>query len=270
MKKTIQSFFLLSFLSVFALTSCNNYGKKVAIEGTKGEVYYKGEGVTESDAKKLGEFLKTSGFLSGDKPASIQLSKVGERYLVRFVYNKEYYEKNEGLDKFFQSFGLQMSKKIFNGSKVDIALSDKSFNDFKSIPYSETAANKEENPVINPENNPVKENTSFNKDDFEHDTQGGVEFFWKKDIPDQESKTIADYIVKNGAFSGGTAEIYMIKEGDRYILKFPVKADYRNDIATINEIEKVSKQIKENVFPNTPYSFQMTDEQLTSLKSFDY
>ena len=73
-----------------------------------------------------------------------------------------------------------------------------------------------------------------------------------------------------GAFAGGTAEIYMTKEGDRYILQFPVKKEYRNDAEIIAEVEKVSKQIRENVFANNPYSFQMTDEKLNAIKSFDY
>jgi hypothetical protein len=92
----------------------------------------------------------------------------------------------------------------------------------------------------------------------------------KQQVSNEESKTIADFIVKNGSFAGGTAEIYITKEDDRYILRFPVKEEYRNDVATINEIEKVSKEIKENIFPNNPYSFQMTDVRLNVLKSFDY
>lgn len=224
-----------------------------------GEVYYQGEGVTEGDAIKVGNFLKETGFLSSDKPASIQVTKIGERYKIVFVYDKDYYEKKEGLEKIFQAYGVRMSKELFLGQKVDIALADKYFKEFKSIPYDEAVATEPEQP----------KKTTLRKDDFDHDKAGGVDFYWK-DVSDQESKTIADYIVQNGSFAGGTAEIYITKNDDRYLLRFPVKSEYRTNVATINEIEKISKEIKENVFPNTPYTFQMTDEWLNAIKSFDY
>lgn len=266
MKKTFQPFSIILLLSVLTLIACNNYGKKIPVSGTKAEVYYKGEGVTEADARKAGDFFKKTGFVSNEKEASIQLTKVGERYLVRFVYSKDYYEKNKTLEDVFKKYGAQMSKEIFDGQKVDIALADKHFEDFKSIPFDEASAKTLEEPKIEPKD---EGEALLGKDDFEHDKAGGVDFYWKG-VSDKESKTIADYIVQNGSFAGGTAEIYITKDGDRYILRFPVRPEYRNDISTINEIEKVSKEIKENVFPNTPYSFQMTDERLMALKSFDY
>jgi hypothetical protein len=261
MKKIINPFIVLPLLLVIGLTACTNYGKKIKVEGTKGEIYYKGDGVTENDAKKVGDFLKNDGFLDNEKAASLQVTKEGETYIVRFVYDKAYFDKTAGLEDFFKIYTAKMSKNVFDGKKVNIVLSDKQFKDFKTIPYDEAAAKTLETPVT--------DNTALNKEDFDHDSQGGVTFYWKG-ISDEESRTIADYIVKNGAFAGGTAEIYITKDGDRYLLRFPVKKEFRNDASIIAEIEKVSKEIKENVFPNNPYSFQMTDEQLNPLKSFDY
>lgn len=269
MKKTLYFLSTILLLSVFALTSCSNYGKKIKISGTKGEVYYKGEGVTESDAMKVGDYLKETSFFGNEKGASVQLTKIGERFVMRFVYSKDYYEKTKGLEKVFQTIGVKMSETIFNGSKVDIILTDSNFNDFKSIPYDETAGTTPEEPK-GPLEGPKDEGEAvLSKDDFDHDKAGGVDFFWKG-ISDQESKTIADYIVQNGSFAGGTAEIYMTKEGERYILSFPVKLEYQQDASTISEIEKISKDIKDNVFPNSPYTFRMTDSQLKAVKSFDY
>jgi hypothetical protein len=267
MKRITQLSVVLSLL--LGLTSCNNFGKKVKIEGTRAEIFYT-EGATESEAKKTGEFLKTNGFLTNDKAASIQVTKEKGEYTVRFVYNKEYYEKNKELESFFKTYGATLSKEVFNGEKVNIALADKYFKDFKTIPFEQT----EEKPVETADTGlapaaPPAGLAEKEKDEFDHDSQGGVNFYWKG-ISDQESKRIADYIAGNGAFAGGAAEIYMTKEGDRYILQFPVKKEYRNDAEIIAEVEKVSKQIRENVFANNPYSFQMTDEKLNAIKSFDY
>ena len=258
MKKLFFSFVIIASGLFFLLSSCSNFGKKVNIEGTKGEVYYK-DGATETDAGKVGEFLKKDGFLGNEKTASIQVSKKNDSYAVKFVYDKSYYEKNPWLDDFFKKYTARMSKELFDGKKVDIALTDKYFKDFKNIPYDEATAKAPESP----------KGEAFSKTDYTHETVGDVNFYWKG-ISNVESKTIVDYISRNGTFSGGSAEIYISKDGDRYILKFPVKEEYRNDANTIAQVEKVSKEIKENVFANDPYSFQMTDEYLKAIKTFDY
>jgi len=187
------------------------------------------------------------------------VARENDNYQVRFVYDKTYYEKNPWLDEFFKTYTLRMSRELFDGRKVDIQLTDKYFKGFKNIPYDEATvkapeASKEEN---------------LSKNDYTHETVGDVNFYWK-DISNVEGRTIVDYISRNGAFSGGTAEIYILKEGNRYILKFPVKEEYRNDAATIAQVEKVSREIKDNVFADDLYSFQMTDEYLKAIKTFDY
>jgi hypothetical protein len=255
---------ILSLLVVLSLTACTNYGKKYNVEGTKGEVYYKGDGVTEADAKKTGEFLQQEGYLSPGKAASVQISKEGENYIMRFVYKKEVFDTLKGVEDLFKVLGARASKEVFGGKKVNIGLANDHFKDYKTIPYDEATAKSLEAPP------PVKEDVSFTKDDFNHDEASGVNFYWTKDITNDESKTIADYIVKNGAFNGGTAEIYITKENGRYILRFPMIESARTDPSMLAGVEKVSKEIKDNVFANVPYSFFATDEQLHTVKSWDY
>jgi hypothetical protein len=259
MKKNSILLLVLSSILVTSFSSCSNYGKKVKIEGTKGEVYYK-DGATEEEAKKVGDFLKKNDFFPKDKTGSVQLTKDGSEYTVRFVYDKDYFEKTPDLENVFKLGGVQMSKELFGGQKVNIALASNTFKDFKKIPYDEAFAKSLDAP----------KKDAFNKDDYDHDTAGGIDFYWKG-IGDDESKTIADYIVKNGFFSGGgTVEIYMTKEGDRYLLQFPVKKEYEQDASVVEAIDKFSKEVKENVFADRPYTFQMTDIYLNVLKSFEY
>ena len=243
---------------IFVFCACTNNGKKVNIEGTKGEVYYL-NGATQNEAQKLGNFLKQDGYFGNVKRESVQVDKKNDKYLVTFVYDKDYYQKTPGLEDFFKNYTLRMSQEIFDGKKVDIALADKYFKDFQNIPYDESAGNA-------PANSPGE---TFEVSDYNHRTVGDVNFYWKG-LSNVESKPIVDYISQNGAFSGGTAEIYITKEGDRYILKFPVKDEYLNDTSIISEMEKVAKEIKDNVFPNDPYSFKMTDLHLNPIRSFDY
>lgn len=131
---------ILVLLAAISLSACTNNGKKITVEGTKGEVYYKGDGVTEDDAKKTGNFLKEQSYFSGDKEASVQITKEEGAFIIRFVYNKEVYEKLAGADDAFKLLAIKASKEVFGGEKVNIALADKSFKDFKSIPYDEATA----------------------------------------------------------------------------------------------------------------------------------
>ena len=250
MKKVI-----LAIVIAASLASCSDYGKKVKVDGTNTEIFYKGEGVTESDAKKTGDFLKKE-FIQDNKKASIQITKEGEVYTLRFVYDKKVADTLKGLDDIFKLLAFNISKEVFGGKKVTVALADDGFKDFKTIPFDETIEKRLEAP-------------SIDLSTYDHDTMDGVKFFWKG-LSDDESKTIAEYIVKNGAFRGGHSEIYMTKEGDRYILKFPIMASARTDASYISEMERVSKEIKENAFANVPYSFVATDEQLNTFKQWDY
>jgi hypothetical protein len=248
------------FLSFSVLVfSCSDYGKKINIEGTKTEVYYKG-GATESDARKVADFLKKDGFLGSDKEASIQVVRNSDKYTVRFVYGKDYYDKNAWLNDFFDKYAVRMSADLFDNKKTDIALADKYFKDYKVFPYDEAVANVAKA-------TPVQE--GVNKSEYDHASQGGVDFYWKG-ISAEEGKTITDYIVQNGSFAGGTAEIYITKDDGHYTLRFPVSSQYQNDTTIYAEIEKVSQEIKDNVFTNAPYSFQITDTYLRPIKTFDY
>ena len=222
MKKVI-----LAIVIAASLASCSDYGKKVKVDGTNTEIYYKGDGVTESDAKKTGDFLKKE-FIQDDKKASIQITKEGEVYTMRFVYDKKVADTLKQLDDIFKLLAAKASKDVFGGKKVNVALADDGFKDFKTIPYDESVLKMLDAPPT----------ATIDLSTYDHDSMGGVKFFWKG-LSDDESKAIAEYIVKNGAFAGGHSEIYMTKEGDRTILKFPITASSKYDSSYVSEMEKV-------------------------------
>jgi hypothetical protein len=247
---------ILSLLVAFSLAACTNYGKKVKTGDI--EVYYK-DGVTEAQAKKISSLFdeavkKTSPGSSSRK--SFQVSKPSDSVLLKMVVDKSKLD-NVGDETFYAISGM-VSDSVFNGGPVNLMLTDEHFKPIRTFAFKKAE-------VIEPE----KQETTFTRDDFDHDKAGGIDFYWK-DISDEESKTIADYIVKNGAFNGGTVELYMTKEGDRYIIRFPMTESARTDPSMLAEVEKVSKEIKDNVFANVPYSFYSTDEKLNKVKSWDY
>ncbi|MEO7983310.1 MAG: hypothetical protein ABI688_04435 [Bacteroidota bacterium] len=264
---------MLGLLVVAALSACTNYGKKIKVEGTKGEVYYKGDGVTEADAKKLGSYLKEQEYFDDSSRKTVQLMKGKDGgYDVRFVTDQDKIKTTPGIEDRFVLFGAMMSKNVFDNQPVSIYLADTHMKDYKSLAYDKKKAEEllgtgEKTTDTPPATNDGE--TTITKADFDHDKAGGVDFYWKG-ISDEESKTIADYIVQNGSFSGGTAELYMTKDGNHYKIAFPVIASSREDATVIAKLGEVSKQIKDNVFPNNPFSFYMTDEQMNTVKAWDY
>jgi hypothetical protein len=125
MRKIILLLVACFSFAVTTLVSCDSgYGKKIKIEGTKGEVFYK-PGIAGAEAKKVGEFLKEIGFIGNEKGVRIQVIKEHEGlYTVRFVYDKDYFEKTEGLEDAFKQYGAKISKAVFHGANVNIALAD--------------------------------------------------------------------------------------------------------------------------------------------------
>jgi hypothetical protein len=130
--KAILALFLSSSL---LLTSCNlfdNYGKKVSFG--KSEVYYKGDGVSETDAKKLGDFLIQTQWLDSTKGASVQVTKDKDAYWVRFVYDKAVYDKNtQQINLSFWYLQDILSQNVFGGQPTRIALADNKFKDFETL-----------------------------------------------------------------------------------------------------------------------------------------
>lgn len=249
---------LILSLLLAGLSSCTNYGKKVKTGDV--EVYYK-DGVTEEQAKKISALFneaiqKTNPGSTSRK--SFQVTKPSDSVLLKMVVDKSKLD-NVGDETFYAISGV-VSDSVFNGGPVNIMLTDDHFKEIRTLAFKE--ARKEVDPgEIN--------NAVIAKEDFEHDAAGGVNFYWKG-ISDDESKTIADYIVTNGSFSGGPSEIYMTKEAGRYILRFPVIESARTDPDYLAKLDKVTKDIKDNVFADVPFSFFVTDGQLNTVKSWDY
>ncbi|HEY0434017.1 MAG TPA: hypothetical protein VGC95_09105 [Chitinophagaceae bacterium] len=251
-------YLLIGVLSLSIISACTDFGKRVQVPGTKSEVFYL-DNATSDEALKVGNFLKGNGFINDAKPASIQLDKKGDDYTVRFVYNRQYFELRPWLDGFFRNYGVRMSQQLFGGHKVDVQLTDKYFSPFKSFPYDTSEAGRE---VSSPS---IPDDLSG----YDHRKVGDVSYFWQG-LTGEEVSPIVDYVSASGLLSGGAAELYITRENDRYILRFPVKPEYLDDALTIGEVEKVAKMIKSHVFPTDPFSFKITDEKLQQTHSFDY
>jgi hypothetical protein len=123
-------FFAFTAVIAFVLVSCNDYGKKVKINDNL-EIYVKGNGVTENDARKLGNYLAE---LSGDSKnqKSLQLSKDSGQYEVRMVVDQEKMKTDSVTDVNFTALKTLMETQVFNNQPVRLTLTDDHFKDLKS------------------------------------------------------------------------------------------------------------------------------------------
>ena len=112
----------LLFISLF-LISCNSYGKKVLIN-EKSEVYYKGKGVSEEDAKRLGHFLLSRGYFNASDKRSIQLTKHKSTYVVKLVVDQDYMKADDTVLAGFKVWQMWIEDSVFNGSQTELLLAD--------------------------------------------------------------------------------------------------------------------------------------------------
>lgn len=122
------SFLLLPV--ILLVSSCdlfNNYGKKV--EFGKNEVYYKGDGVTEKDAQKLGDYLTEQKYFDDENPKSVQVTHDGEDYIVHFVVDEK--KVTDAGRLYWWKQQQDLSTEIFDDKSVRIALADEKLNDLE-------------------------------------------------------------------------------------------------------------------------------------------
>lgn len=130
MKKIILPLLLLMII----IGSCSTYGKKVKISD-RVEVYMKGDGVTEAEAKKLGTYIDTL-WKEQTNMKSFQLSKDSGQYVVRMVVDEEKLKADTSLNVSFMAIQILFETQVFPGDKVKLVLTDNAFKDIKSFPSS--------------------------------------------------------------------------------------------------------------------------------------
>ena len=123
-------FFSAACLSLITFTGCTNFGTKYSPD-KQHEVYYKGEGVDESNAKKLYDYLKDEHYFTEGHEASVQITKEKETFVVNFVYDKSQVDDDRVAT--FKVFGAAIDKEVFNGAPMKIKLCDKNMETFKDI-----------------------------------------------------------------------------------------------------------------------------------------
>lgn len=148
-RKYILGIFLV-ILVAFLIQGCGilqklglggeSYGEKVDF-GNGEEVYYKGD-ATEQDARKLGAFLRNTGYFDGSGSKSVQIVKDSGTIMIRFVVKDGIWNQESYVSK-FKDYGSQISSELYGGQQIEVHLCDTSFNTQKAFVPSVVTKEKE-------------------------------------------------------------------------------------------------------------------------------
>lgn len=130
MKKAV----LVILTSCIGFVSCNilsPYGKKVNINPTS-EVYYKGDGVTEADAVKLGQYLLRNKYFDSTTTKSVQLTK-DTTFVVKFVIDETKLKDNPMAEIGFMAMKFLLQDSVFNGQKIKVILANTEMKGIKTV-----------------------------------------------------------------------------------------------------------------------------------------
>ncbi len=130
----MKKMFLVLLGATLLLTACEDYGKSVKIN-EKSEVFYKGEGVNESEAKNLGDFLLKQQYFNTQEERTVQLMKEGDSYVVKFIVDQEKIKQQDSatVSTGFKVWHMWIQDNVFNGAKVKLVLADEKLNDLREV-----------------------------------------------------------------------------------------------------------------------------------------
>jgi hypothetical protein len=125
--------FLLASLLILLATGCQKYGKEYKLDKMH-NVYYKGEGVDETLAKKLAEYLKEQEYFQDSIESTVQLVKIKDTFNLNFVVDAS--KITSGYENKFLLFGGFISEKVFDKKPVVIQLTNNKLEPFKNLGHA--------------------------------------------------------------------------------------------------------------------------------------
>lgn len=122
--------------------ACNaGYGKEYKLDA-KHSVYYKGDSITEVQAKKLADYLKEQNYFQDSIASTVQLVKVKDTFNINFVVDET--KLTKGYETNFLLFGGFISESVFNKAPVTIQLTNNQLEPFKNLGYASPIAPEKE------------------------------------------------------------------------------------------------------------------------------
>jgi hypothetical protein len=125
---------LLTLIIAISISACNqNYGKEYKLDKMH-NIFYKGDGVDEAQAKKLAEYLKEQEYFQDSINSTVQLVKNKDTFNLNFVVDET--KLMSGYENKFLLFGAFISESVFNKAPVTIQLTNDKLEPFKNLGFA--------------------------------------------------------------------------------------------------------------------------------------
>lgn len=107
-------------------------GKKYTIND-KHHVYYKGDGVSEEDAKKVGNYFTGIGLFTAENEMDVQIDaeKNSGDMKIKFIVDKS--KITPDMENGFLTIGNDIASKLYPDKNIHIILADENLDDIKEV-----------------------------------------------------------------------------------------------------------------------------------------
>lgn len=138
--KIITSIIAFAALAFYAYQYFGKPNGKIYDVDKNHHVYYKGEGVTKDDAKKVGDYLTRLGYFKKDNEVDVQISSNKEKSNLKIAYVVDNTKITHEFEKGFVLISSYLSDSVFNGRKMLVSLADDHMDEVKNLGFTNTSS----------------------------------------------------------------------------------------------------------------------------------
>jgi hypothetical protein len=131
--KIFKHILIIAIIATGISACSHNYGKEYKLDKMH-NVYYKGEGVDEAQAKKLAAYLKEQEYFQDSINSTVQLVKNKDTFNLNFVVDET--KLTSGYENKFLLFGAFISEGVFDKAPVTIQLTNDKLEPFKNLGFA--------------------------------------------------------------------------------------------------------------------------------------
>jgi hypothetical protein len=227
----------IGLIGLLLIPGCSRVKQKYTVNN--GEVFYR-DGVTETEAKQVGEFLVQERYFDGGRK-SVELAKNGTSYQFRVVVAPAYRNDPRALEEFRITAG-RIGREVLNGAHVEVQICD---DQLKTLATGE--------PID------IGALRVFNN--------GQV--FFNEQVAPEEADKLGKFLIKEKFFDGTRKSVQVLKFGKKYQFRMVVKPEFRKDSRFKWEIQFVGGKMRREVFNGAEIEVHLCDEQLNTLAAFE-
>lgn len=212
----------------------NDYGDKLVFE--RGELYYQNP-VTQDEAKRVGEYLKTIGYFSGNKATSAQLVHDQQHYGIRFVIDPGQKDNLLG-NMSYAVIGREIARQLPGGGPLQVTLTDSRLNSLKVLP-------------------------NYDKRLF-----GKGELHYSDEMTSEEVEGIGRFLSESGYFNDDkSVAVYIGKTGEDYDMRFVVDPSRAAEAEIKDAFSQLGQMIAAQVLGGKPVVVNLCDDSFGILSS---